>query len=202
MKTRLVLWVGLTLGLVLVVGLGGKFFPLTPYRFQGSLIDPPIPAADFELTDHHGQVFKLSDQRGKVVVLFFGYTHCPDICPTTLTEYQKIHAGLKELANRVRFVFITVDPERDTPERLAEYIRYFDPDFIGLTGDRTTLETVWKSYGVYQQKQDVGSAAGYLVDHSTRLYVVNQQGDLILTYPFGFETEKIVEDLAFLVQNP
>jgi protein SCO1/2 len=199
MQMRSGLIVGMALGLILVVGLG-MIFLSGPYQYQGSLIDPPVQAVDFTLIDQQGQSFKLSEQRGSTVLIFFGYTHCPDICPTTLAEYQEILTGLKDQASKVRFVFITVDPERDTPEQLAEYIEFFNPSFVGLTEERKNLEPVWKAYGVYQQKQDVGSAAGYLVDHSTRMYVVDPKGNLVLTYPFGFETQKIIDDLVHLVK--
>jgi protein SCO1 len=200
MRLRTGLFVGIAFGMILAIGFGMNLFS-SPYQLQGSLISPPIAASDFELTDQYGQRFKLSDQHGKLVVIFFGYTNCPDICPTTLSEYQSIRNSLGESGDQFRFLFITVDPERDTPERLRDYIGHFDPDVIGLTGHRDALEPVWKSYGVYQQKQDAGSAAGYLVDHSTRTYVVDQDGNLILTYPFGFDREKIVDDLAYLANS-
>ena len=200
MRSKTILLIGIVLGLLLVVFAGSLFITI-PYRIQGSLIEPPIIAGEINLTRQDGSIYRLSEQRGKFVVIFFGYTHCPDICPATLTEFQKIKKGLKNRSDDVQFVFITVDPERDTPAELAAYLDYFDPAFIGLTADRSELEPVWKAYGVYQLKQSANSAAGYLVDHSTRMYVVDPHGNLILTYPFGFETEKISVDLAYLVKN-
>ncbi len=120
--------------------------------------------------------FRLSDQKGQIVLLFFGYTHCPDVCPVTLSHFKQIKADLGDQADQVRFVFITVDPERDTADQLSQYLPNFDPDITGLTGSRQSLESVWKSYGVYQAKQEVGSAAGYLVDHTARTYLIDQQG--------------------------
>ena len=93
------------------------------YHFQGSRIDPPIAAPDFTLTQANGEEFQLSEQRGKVVLIFFGYTFCPDVCPTTLAEYKVIHEELGEAAEQVEFVYITVDPERDTPEVIDRYAR-------------------------------------------------------------------------------
>lgn len=200
MRSRTILLVGFALGLLLVVG-AVSLTQLGPYQYQGSLIEPALPAADFSLIRPDGSTFTLSERRGQVVVMFFGYTHCPDICPTTLVEYQNIIAALGEDTAAVDFLFITVDPERDTPDKMGAYVQFFSPHIIGLSAERPVLEAVWKSYGVYQQRQEAGSAAGYLVDHSTRMYVVDQLGNLVLTYPFGFETEKIIQDLQHLVRS-
>ena len=134
-----------------------------------------------------------------LLLIFFGYTNCPDVCPSTLAEFQQIFLGLKDKAADVQFIFITVDPERDTPEKLGDYVGYFNPDFIALTADRAELEPVWSDYGVYQQKQDSGSASGYLVDHSTRIYLVDTNGNLAITYPFGFEANKISDDISHML---
>jgi len=195
------LWIfvtGLMIGLTAVLVAGWYIFG-KEYRYQGVLIDPPAPAADFKLTDQHGQAFRLSEQRGKVVVMFFGYTYCPDVCPITLTEYKKIKAQLGVQADQVEFVYITVDPERDTVAQMGAYLSNFDPAFVGLTADRTTLEPVWAAYGVYQAKQDTGSAAGYLVDHSALIYVIDAAGGWRINYPFGMEPEKISQDLRHLI---
>lgn len=185
--------IGLTLAL-----LGSWWLLNRNYEYQGVVIDPPVQAADFTLTDQNGQPYRLSDQRGKVVLIYFGYTHCPDVCPITLSDYKRIKAGLGKQAEQVQFVFITVDPERDTVAHLHTYLANFDPGFTGLTGDRATLEPVWKAYGVYQQKQETGSAAGYLVDHTSRIYTIDPQGNWRINYPFGMETDKIVTDLQHL----
>ncbi len=197
------LWVfgtGVVIGLAAILAAGWVILS-REYRYQGVLIDPPAPAADFTLTDQHGQPFRLSDQRSKVVLIFFGYTNCPDVCPITLSEYKKIKAQLGKLADQVTFIYITVDPERDTVERMNAYLSNFDPAFTGLTSDRATLEPVWAAYGVYQQRQDAGSAAGYLVDHSARMYVIDPGGRWRLNYPFGMEPEKITQDLRHLIAD-
>jgi protein SCO1/2 len=170
-----------------------------PYVYKGSSIDPPVPAANFELTNQVGDKFELSDQRGKLVLMFFGYTHCPDVCPLTLSNMKYIREQLGEKADEVSFVFVTVDPERDTQERLREFLQVFDASFIGLTGTRAELEPVWKSYGVYQAKQEVGSSAGYLVDHTARTYVIDQDGNWRLTYPFEMTKEDILADVRHLL---
>lgn len=128
------------LGFVLGVGLviGYNVFA-KPYSYQGSLIDPPAQAADFSLESADGSVFRLADQRGQVVVLFFGYTHCPDVCPTTLYDFTQIKERLGPKAEQVKFVMITSDPERDHPDVVENYVSGFDSEFVGLSGS-------WKSY--------------------------------------------------------
>lgn len=193
----------LLLGLAIMAGAtllaGGLMRMARPYTFHGSLIDPPLPAADFVLTDQHGQPFRLSDQTGRVVLLFFGYTSCPDVCPTTMTKFKQVRAQLGDRADRVRLVFITVDPERDTVERVRQYVGAFDPSFVGLTGSTTELEPVWQAYGVYREKVGGQGADGYAVDHSTRTYVVDAQGRLRLTHPFGQTADDLAQDTRHLV---
>src|SRR3990172_5356706 len=159
MKLRHLILLGtaVLIGLTAVVG---TLVCARPHAFQGSFYEPPLPAADFPLTDQHGQTFRLSDNVGDIVLMFFGYSNCPDVCPFTLSDFKKIKADLGPQAERVRFVLITTDPERDTQERLLEYLEFFDPAIIGLTGDRSELEVVWDAYGVYQAKVETGSASG------------------------------------------
>jgi len=192
----------LIFGLAILVGLIAMFLLLEPrraYTFQGSLIEPAVPAPQFELTDMNGQPFQLSDLDNQVVVMFFGYTGCPDVCPVTLTEFLQIRSKLGDAAEEVSFVFITVDPERDTTERMRKYLTNFDPEIIGLTGERGELEPVWADYGVYQAKAKGGSEANYLVDHSSRVYVIDADGNLRLTYLFGTENQLITDDVRHLV---
>lgn len=171
------------------------------YTYQGSLIDPPVKAGGFELLDQNGDLYKLSDQRGKVALIFFGYTHCPDVCPVTLSEFKQIKRQLGEQASGVEFIFITVDHERDTQEKLAQYLANFDPEFVGLTGEQSDLEAVYQNYGVYRAKQQTGSAAGYLVDHTARVFAIDKDGNWRLTYPFGMEVEKIYQDVRHLLME-
>ena len=199
MKTKMV-YLGIGAALVAVLLVGFQFMQ-RPHTYRGSLIDPPVPAADFELTDQNGQKFRLSDQDGEIILLFFGYSNCPDVCPLTMSEYKQMKEMLGEQADQVRFVFVTVDPERDTQARLSEYVNAFDPEIIGLTGSRTELEPVWKSYGVYQAKQETGSAAGYTVDHTSRTYLIDQDGNWQLTYPFEMEKEDILSDVRYLLSQ-
>ena len=136
----------LLFGLAIVIGLVGAYGALAytrPHEFQGSVIEPPVQAIDFTLPDQNGKDFRLSDQKGKVVLLFFGYTNCPDECPVTLADFVKIKAKLGNKADQVKFVLVTTDPERDTAVRMQEYLANFDPAFVGLVGDSAGLETVW-----------------------------------------------------------
>jgi len=191
-----------TFGLAILVGLIAMFLLLGPrreYTFQGSLIEPAVAAPPFELTDMDGQPFQLSDLENQVVVMFFGYTSCPDVCPVTLTEFLQIRSKLGDAAEEVSFVFVTVDPERDTTERMRKYLTNFDPEIIGLTGERSELEPVWADYGVYQAKAEGGSETNYLVDHSSRVYVIDADGNLRLTYLFGTENQLITDDVRHLV---
>lgn len=200
MKTRFGL---IGVGGALLVGLllAGWQFLGRGYTFKGSLIDPAVPAADFTLKDQHGEVFQLGSQKGKVVLIFFGYTNCPDVCPITLTDFKRIKNELGDLAEEVRFVFITVDPARDTVERLNAYLPSYDPSIYGLTGEKEQLEQVWKSYGVYQARQESGSAAGYLVDHTARIYAIDKQGNWRLTYPFEMERSAVIDDIRQLLKE-
>lgn len=189
--------IGVTLGLVLVAAI----VLARPYTYRGSLIDPAVPAADFTLTSGSGEPFHLGDQRGKVVLLFFGYTTCPDVCPATLGEMKQVVARLGKQAEGVQVVFITVDPQRDTPQKIGQYAAAFDPTFVGLSGSEAELTPVWASYGVYRAIVETTSAAGYLVDHSARTYLVDPAGNLRLTYTFGTPVDEILSDVRYVLKH-
>lgn len=200
MKSRNIL----IFGMAVLAGLIATYLVLGPdreYTFQGSLIEPAVPAPQFELTDMDGNPFHLSQLEDQVVVMFFGYTSCPDVCPVTLTEFLQIRSNLGQAAEKVSFVFVTVDPERDTPQRMRKYLTNFDPEIIGLTGERSELEPVWADYGVYQARAEGSSDDNYLVDHSSRVYVIDHDGNLRLTYLFGTESQLITEDVRHLVSQ-
>lgn len=191
--------VGLSLGLVLVI-VSTQFFDHS-YAYQGSLIDPPTPAADFVLVSSDGTPFQLSNNKGEIVLLYFGYTFCPDVCPTTLYDIAKVKEKLGDRSKEIVVAMIAVDPERDTLEKLGHYVSTFDPTFFGLSEDFETLESVWDDYGVFRQKNDVESSAGYLVDHTARIYVIDRDGLLRLTFPFGMNWEAIAGDLNQLLDE-
>ena len=195
----LYLGAGLLLGLVIILG-GWLFYDRT-YTYTGSLIDPPAKAADFTLQDQNDNPFRLSDQHGKTLLVFFGYTHCADICPVTLTRFKEIKRLLGEQGNGVEFVFITVDPERDSSAQIKSYLGQFDPGFIGLTGSQDALQDVWQKYGVYREKVPTGNGTDYEMDHSTRIYLVDKNGNWRLTYPFEMEVNGVVADLQHLLRG-
>ena len=171
------------------------------YEYKGTLFDPPVPMPNFELADTAGQPFQLAETKGDITLVYFGYTFCPDVCPLTLADVKKALVELEE-RERVHVVFISVDPERDTPEVLERYVQAFDPEFIGLTGEFEKLQEVMKPFGAYAEKEAAeGSASEYLVNHSARLYLINPQGELLLTYPFGFNPEDLQSDLAYILQQ-
>lgn len=198
-KKNMLLFLGAVLaGFILVIAIG---ISAQPYRFKGSKINPPALANDFSLIDQHGNEFHLAENRGKVILIFFGYTNCPDICPTTLADFKQINEKLGERADDVVFLFVTIDPERDTPDRLAKYLPVFGEGIIGLSGSEDELRPVWKDFGVYRSKVDSGSAAGYLMDHSTRVYGLDKDGNIRVTYPFGSPLDSYIKDVNYLLNE-
>ncbi len=183
------------------IALAASFIFRGPYAFHGTVIDPPLPVTDFTLQTANNESFRLSDAKGKIVLLFFGYTSCPDVCPTTLAIFRQVYERLGEDAQMVRFVMITADPERDTPEKVAAYASRFNPEFIGLSGSLSDLESIWKQLGVFVEKQDSGSAAGYLVSHTASVYVLDPNGSLLMTFPYGTTEIDIADDLTQLLKQ-
>ncbi len=169
-------------------------------KLRGIVYDPPLIATDFSLIREDGTVFRLSEQRGKLILLFFGYTFCPDVCPTTLYDVRQAMDKLKEAERKhVEVVFVTVDPERDTPQRIQEYVRHFSPDFIGLSGSEETLKPIWQAYHVTRIIEKTSSAAGYLVNHSAYLYLIDPEGYLRVIFPFGTSPDDIAYDIRHLL---
>jgi len=196
---RFSLW--LVLGIVAAAVVGITLAMSRPYQYKGSLIEPPMPAPDFSLRQGTGETFTLSEQKGSVALLFFGYTACPDVCPLTLAEMKRVKSELGRLADQVEVVFITVDPERDTPERMSQYVAGFDEKFIGLSGTEEELAPVYKGYGVYRAKRETGSAAGYLMDHTSVVYLIDPDSNLRLTYAYGTPPEAIAADIRQVLKN-
>lgn len=171
------------------------------YVYQGSSYHPFPPAYDFSLESFTGEEYSLSAERGKVILIFFGYANCPDVCPTTLSEFKRIHTNLENLSDRVDFVFITIDPERDTQEDIQRYVSVFDTSFIGLSGTLKELEPVWDGFFVYRNKAASTSTEDYLMEHTTRIYIVDKNGNLRLTFPFGMAVQAMTEDIRHLVRE-
>ncbi|HKJ93212.1 MAG TPA: SCO family protein, partial [Longimicrobiales bacterium] len=165
------------------------------YDFHGTYFDPAAPAADFTLRSADGPVH-LSDFAGKVVVLYFGYTYCPDVCPTTLDHLARaLHAAGDP--NDVQVLFITVDPARDDAARMAEYVHQFSPDFIGLTASQDTIDAVAKAYGIYHKKSD-DSDTHYTIDHTATITVVGRKGLVRLLWPPDLTPQQMAQDLEAL----
>ncbi|QEY24202.1 SCO family protein [Neisseria animalis] len=155
---------------------------------------------DFTMTDGEGKPFNLSDLQGKVVVLSFGYTNCPDVCPTELLTQSDILKQLGDQAKDVQVVFASVDPERDTPEVVGKYAKQFDPSFIGLTvtGDQS-LPVVKQQYRVVSAKVVQGDSDNYLVDHTAGSYLIDKNGEVAFFEPYGTEPESVAADIRSLL---
>jgi protein SCO1/2 len=152
-----------------------------------------------ELTDHTGKPRRLEDWRGKAVVLFFGFTHCPDICPTTLADISHAVKTLGPDAERVQVLMVSVDPERDTPDALAKYVTAFDPRFLGLRGDLSATQKVVKEFKIYFEKRKQGDS--YTVDHSAQSYVIDPQGRLRLLVRHDRIAQDLTADLRAILRE-
>ncbi|MGV7208557.1 SCO family protein [Oxalobacteraceae bacterium A2-2] len=156
-------------------------------------------ARDFALTDHTGKPRTLADFKGKVVVMFFGYTQCPDVCPTTMAEMAAVMKELGPQADQVQVLFVTVDPERDTQELLAQYVPAFDSRFLGLRGTPGQLAKVAKEFKVYYAKVEGSSPKNYSMDHTAGSYVFDKNGKIRLFIRHGQGPQPIVHDLRQLL---
>jgi protein SCO1/2 len=185
--------------LLLIALLVGCQKSAPPAHFHASDVTGQFPQADFHLTDHNGKPRSLEDFRGKVVVMFFGYTHCPDVCPTTLANFAQTMRLLGKDAERVQVLFVTVDPERDTRVLLAKFVPAFDPSFLGLYGDAQATASAAKSFRADYQK--VPAKHGYYMDHSTFTYLVDTQGKLRLMAGDRETPELLAEDIRQLLAS-
>ena len=168
-------------------------------RFKSTDITGADYGKSLELTDHTGQPRSLADWRGKVVVVFFGFTHCPDVCPTTLADVSQVLKQLGADAERVQVLFVTVDPERDTRELLGKYVTAFDPRFLGLWGDAAATQRAAREFKVYYEKRK--TADGYSVDHSGQTYVIDPRGRLRLFVRPDRLASDLPEDLRTLLKE-
>lgn len=159
------------------------------------------PGGDFELKDPAGRSVRLSEFQGKVVLLSFGFTYCPDVCPTELLKFAQLLSNLGPDSERVQLIFISVDPARDTPDVLTKYVGAFSRKILPLTGTRTELKKVAKQYGVYFRYVSTGRNSGYTVDHSANTYVIDVRGRLEGVYPFGTPPEEIERSVRALLSG-
>jgi len=169
--------------------------------FRGSDISGANFGQRLALTDHNGRAVTLASFRGKLVVLFFGYTHCPDVCPTTLSDMAEAFKLMPDGASdKVQVLFVSVDPERDTPEILKAYVPYFHPSFLGLLGSSEQVAQVAKEFRIVYRKHVEPGATDYLVDHSAGSYVLDGRGRPRLYLPFGHTPQDIANDLLTLLK--
>jgi len=168
-------------------------------RFQASDVTGASFGHDFRLTDHNGKPRTLEDFRGKVVVIFFGYTQCPDVCPTTLSDLAATLQKLGADANRVQVLFVTIDPERDTPELLSQYVPAFNPTFLGLYGDAAATAATAREFKVLYQKQPGSTPGNYSMDHSAGTFIFDPQGRLRLYVTHGQGPELYAHDIHELL---
>lgn len=187
---------GLALLLVLV---GCRVQP----TWHGMVLEPAYPAPELALSDAQGRPFRLADHKGEVVLLYFGFASCPDLCPTTLAQLSQVRRALGREGERMQVALITVDPERDTPEILGQYTKVFHPSFLGLSGPRPAIEQAMRDYGVTAVRREMpGSALGYTIDHSTFIYVIDRAGRWRQLFSYGSAPEDIAKDVRALLREP
>ncbi len=159
------------------------------------------PEADFRLNDAGGKTYSLADFRGKVAIVFFGYTHCPEVCPTEMADLAQAMRQLGPDAKNVQVIFITLDPERDTPQVLGKFVPYFDPSFIGLSGDAQATAQAAQSFGVNYQRHEEKNGS-YTIDHSDGTYLIGKSGQPLWMSRYGQRTDWLVEDIRRLLAVP
>ena len=168
---------------------------------HGSVYNPPREAPPLNLQTTSGADFELSSYAGDVVLVYFGYTYCPDVCPATLAQVKLAFETLGSQADELHLVMVTVDLDRDTPQVLQDYLGRFHPEFVGLRGESDALESVLADYGVFAQKEPSDDADAYLVTHTARLFVIDRDGLLKTNYTFGTPLEEIQADLKVLLSE-
>ena len=167
--------------------------------FKGTDITGAAFARTLALTDHHGKPRTLDDFKGKVVVVFFGYTQCPDVCPTTLAALREVRDKLGPDGDRLQVLFVTVDPERDTEQLLAVYVPAFHPDFLGLRGDAEATAKVAKEFKIFYNKNTGTTPTSYTVDHSAGVYIFDPQGRVRLFGSQGYTVDAYLHDIGLLL---
>ena len=171
------------------------------YTYYGGTFDPPNAAAPINLTDQTGQPFSLDQLEDKVTLVYFGYTFCPDFCPTTLLDIQRVEQALGDDAADVEVVFVSVDPARDTEARLQEYMEFFGPDYYAVRGSEEQTREVARAWNIMYAAKEPDENGRYLVDHTTSLFAIDRQGNLALTWAYGTDVDNITEDIRHLLQQ-
>ncbi|MBZ0284502.1 MAG: SCO family protein [Anaerolineae bacterium] len=192
------LWMIVLAGLL--VGCGSTTQSTEPLR--GAVISPPRNLDNFTLMSTDGEPFSLDEHQGQVILLYFGYRSCPDFCPTTFAELKQVYSALEEPKDKLKIVFVTVDPERDTLENLTLYTHAFHEDFIGLRDDGEALKSLMAAFGVVAEKRQVGdSAMSYLIDHTASVFLIDAEGNFRVQFLYGTDYRDIVHDVRIVMQS-
>lgn len=197
-NNRWIFIVGLLVGIFIVLAV--TLPRLKPHTFSGTVLQAPDKAPNFELDGSAGQKISLDQFDGKVVMLYFGYTFCPDVCPATLSELATAMDLLGKDAEDVQVIMVSVDPARDTPQMLAEYMAHFHPSFVGGTTNEEETARIAAMYGIFYEAHEGTEATGYLVDHTATVLAIDQDGHLKIVFPFGTSGEAIAEDLKYIIK--
>lgn len=191
-------WLMSLITLILLTGCGAV--SQKAIQWHGAIFDPPRMLTDFTMKSTDGSDFTLSQHHGQTILLYFGYRSCPDFCPTTFTELNQIYAALQKPKDKLKVVFVTVDPNRDTLDNLTLYVHGFNQDFIGLRDDGDGLKQLMKQFGVVAEKRQVGdSPLSYLVDHTASLFLITADGELKVQYLYGTDYRDILADLKTIL---
>ena len=171
-------------------------------QLNGTVFDTPVTAYDITGTNYDGTPFRLSDTRGKITMVFFGYTSCPDVCPLTLADLNAVYKQLGDKATEMAVVFITVDPARDTLERMTQYVGAFNPTFYGVRMEGDALEAAKTTFGIFVTKSDTktGNADSYFVDHTAAIYLIDRDGNLRESFPYDAGPAQILPDVEYWLQ--
>lgn len=196
------LYIGMAFVLILVVSavfvFTDRLFSASP-PYNGTYIHDAGDPMEFTLTGAGSQEVRLSDFRGQVVAIYFGYTRCPDVCPTTLLKLKRARLQLEKDAAQVQVMMVSVDPERDKPDQVSKYVSQFDPSFVGVTGSSEQIQEVAARFGIYVAKQPGSEATGYLVDHTASVVVIDREGQLRLVLSYELTSDQVTSDLKKLL---
>lgn len=168
-------------------------------QLHGVMVDPPRDVAAFTFTMSDGRTFSTAPEAKKPMVLFFGYTHCPDVCPTTMADWKRAKQKLGPDGDRVRFVFVSVDPERDSPLIAEKYAKQFDTTFVGLSGSAATTTGIMAAFGASAAREGLPDNKNYSVSHSAQAFLVDSKGRLVAMYPFGIGWDALAADLETIL---
>lgn len=189
--------IGVFVGLGVVALIAFAVWWFRPPEMHGIVMQSPQSLTDFSMDASTGERVSLSDFHGKPVLIYFGYTFCPDVCPTTLSDLKTMMTTLGKKADDVQVIMISVDPARDTPEQLATYMAYFDPRFIGMTGTTDEVDAAATQFGVFYEAHEGTPDSGYLVDHTSTVALVDKDGYLREIFSYGTPGEDIAADVAY-----